>query len=104
MNVIDRVESLKEKLDQNIPLLQQLILKPFDKDAELVHLKKEVSKLEREISIKIQEKQVKKQTPGDENANEIKGAQVIKMDCKESKPEKVLLKQMPEKKRKSLRI
>ncbi len=66
LNAIDRMESLKEKyqknlkeLEQNIPMLQQLIAKPFEKETELTHLKKDVSKLEREISIKIQENQMK---------------------------------------------
>jgi N12 class adenine-specific DNA methylase len=113
LNAIDRVEVVKEKyqkdlqkLEQNIPLLQQLISKPFEKEAALSQLKKEVSTLEREISMKIQAKQMNQQTPIIENTNEIKEAQVIKMDCMESKSEKILLtvKQVPEKRRKSLRI
>jgi N12 class adenine-specific DNA methylase len=66
LNAIDRVESLKEKyqktlqeLEQNIPMLEKIVAKPFDKEDELGQLKKDVSKLEREITIKIQEKQMK---------------------------------------------
>jgi hypothetical protein len=68
LNAIDRVESLKEKyqktlqeLEQNIPMLERIVEKPFEKEDELGQLKKDVSKLEREISIKIQEKQMKQQ-------------------------------------------
>lgn len=66
LNAIDRVESLKEKyhkqvkeLDKNIPMVEQLTTKPFDKDTELQHKKAELAKLEREITIKIQENQLK---------------------------------------------
>ncbi|MGL1659461.1 hypothetical protein ACSTH1_23445, partial [Vibrio parahaemolyticus] len=61
LNAIDRVDSLKEKyqkelneLNQNIPMLEKIVTKPFDKEDELAQLKKDVSRLEREISIKIQ--------------------------------------------------
>ena len=83
LNAIDREESLKEKyqknlndLEQNIPLLQQLVSKPFEKEKELAQLKKDVSKLEREISIKIQENQMKQHNATDKNAVEIKEAPV----------------------------
>ena len=68
INAIDRVDALKEKyqrnlqeLEQNIPMLQQLVVKPFEKENELAQFKKDVSKQEREISIKIQENQMKQQ-------------------------------------------
>ena len=68
LNAIDRVDSLKEKyqknlqeIERNVPMLQQLVAKPFEKENELAQLKKDVSKLEREISIKIQENQMKQQ-------------------------------------------
>jgi N12 class adenine-specific DNA methylase len=68
LNAIDRVDSLKEKyqknlqeIELNVPMLQQLVAKPFEKENELAQLKKDVSKLEREISIKIQENQMKQQ-------------------------------------------
>lgn len=65
LNAIDRVSALKEKykksladLEQNIPMLQQIIAKPFEKENELSSLKKDVSKLEREISLRIQANKV----------------------------------------------
>jgi len=65
LNAIDRVETLKEKyaknldeLDRNIPMIESLMKKHFEKEGELATLKKEVAKLEREITIKIQEKQL----------------------------------------------
>ena len=106
LNSIDRVESLKEKyqknlheLDQNIPMLQQIIAKPFEKENELTSLKKDALKLEREISIKIQVNQMKQHV-----AEEIKEAPVIKMDCKEIKPEQILKKEKSEAQHKSMRI
>jgi hypothetical protein len=66
LNAIDRVDALKEKyqktlneLEQNIPMLEKLVSKPFDKDDELAQLKKDVSRLEREITLKIQTSQTK---------------------------------------------
>ena len=86
INAIDRVEALKEKyeknlqeLDQNIPMLQQLIVKPFEKENELAQFKKDVSKWEREISIKIQENQMKQHDLVAENNMEIKETPVVKM-------------------------
>ena len=76
LNAIDRVDSLKEKyqktlkkLEQNIPMLKQLVAKPLEKENELTQLKKTVSKLEREISIKIQENQMKQQKAADDLYN-----------------------------------
>jgi hypothetical protein len=104
LNAIDRVEPLKEKyqknlqeLEQNIPMLKQIISKPFEKENELVQLKKEVSKLEREISIKIQASQMKGQNQTEEQTVELKETPVIKMDSKESKS--LLLKKESKKKR-----
>jgi len=110
---IDRVEALKEKyqknlyeLEQNIPMLQQLVSKPFEREEELSQLKKDVSKLEREISIKIQANQMKQHNATDDNTVEVKEAPVIKMECKELKNENSRLseKEMPQRKKRSLRI
>ncbi len=106
LNAIDRVDSLKEKyqknlkeLEQNIPMLQQLVVKPFEKEGELAQLKKDVSKLEREISIKIQENQMKQHNVADENTIEVKETPVVKI-------EKSLLpkKEITERKVKGMRI
>ena len=85
MNAIDCVESLKEKyeknlqeIEQNIPMLQQLVAKPFEKENDLVQLKRDVSKLEREISIKIQENQIKRHNAVDEQTVEIKETSFVK--------------------------
>jgi N12 class adenine-specific DNA methylase len=66
LNAIDRVETLKEKyektlgeLEKNIPMVATLASKPFEKEVELAQMKKELSNLERQISLKIQEKQMK---------------------------------------------
>lgn len=87
LNAIDRVDSLKEKfqknlkeLEQNIPMLQQLVAKPFEKENELAQLKKDVSKLEREISIKIHENQMKQNNVADEIVVETKKTPVVKME------------------------
>ena len=66
LNAIDRVDSLKEKysknlqeLEKDIPMIAQLTTKPFGKEAELQQMKTELSRLEREITIKIQENQLR---------------------------------------------
>ncbi|KAA9038702.1 DNA methylase [Ginsengibacter hankyongi] len=113
LNAIDRVDTLKEKyqknlqeLEQNIPMLQQLVSKPFEREEELSQLKKDVSKLEREISIKIQANQMKQHNAPDDNTVEIKEAPVIKMEYKELKTENSCLseKEIPQRKKRSLRI
>ena len=67
LNAMDKVESLKEKyqknvagLNQNIRMIEQIVIKPFEKGVELSQLKLDVTKLEREISIKIQTNQMKR--------------------------------------------
>jgi hypothetical protein len=106
LNAIDRVESLKEKyqktlreLEQNIPMLEKIVTKLFDKEDELRQLKKDVSKLEREITLKIQEKQMKQVDAASENVIDFKEAPVVKI-------EKSLLpkKSMGEGKSKGMRV
>lgn len=46
-------------MEKNIPMVAALAAKPFEKENELVQMKSELSKLEREIAIKIQENQMK---------------------------------------------
>ena len=109
LNAIDRVESLKEKyqkelneLNQNIPMLEKIVAKPFDKEDELGQLKKDVSKLEREITLKIQANQIK-QHEAVEAAVE---TPVVKLEIKTQKDEKSLLakRKVSEGKTKSIRI
>jgi hypothetical protein len=106
INSIDRVTALKEKyqknlhdLEQNIPMLKQIIAKPFEKESELAALKKDVTKLEREISVRIQANKIKQE----EKLKEVNEAPVIKMN-KELKSPKILLPKRESAKRKSLRI
>lgn len=94
LNAIDRVESLKDKyqkslheLEQNIPMLEKLVSKPFEKDEELAQLKKDVSRLEREITLKIQANQIKQH-----ELNEVAPeAPVVKMETPISNNSKSLL-------------
>ncbi len=65
LNAIDRVVGLKEKYEKNlgelkgkIAIFQQLVVKSFEKDSELTELKAQVTKLEREITLKIQKNQL----------------------------------------------
>ncbi|MGF2413791.1 MAG: hypothetical protein ACQUYJ_15775, partial [Ferruginibacter sp.] len=106
LNAIDRVEALKEKyqktlqeLEQNIPMLKTMVKKPFDKEDELVQFKNDVSRLEREVTIKIQENQMKQHDIADENAIQEKETPVIKI-------EKSLLpkKENTERKAKGIRV
>ncbi|SDW13968.1 SNF2 family N-terminal domain-containing protein [Hydrobacter penzbergensis] len=74
LNAIDRVEALKEKyqnhlneLEKNIPMVAALATKLFEKETQLVQMKSELSKMEREIAIKIQENQMKQNSLLDTN-------------------------------------
>ena len=65
LNAIDRVEPLLEKYRkelreaaENIPKLESLIGRPFEKEAELQQMKSELSGLERQIALNIQQKQM----------------------------------------------
>jgi hypothetical protein len=107
LNAIDRVEKLKEKyqktlneLEKNIPMIASLANKPFEKESELMQMKSDLSKLEREITIKIQENQMKQNGTINESNTEIKKqnnddvqkeAPVIHMTPKEDKPMKVIM-------------
>jgi N12 class adenine-specific DNA methylase len=108
LNAIDRVETLKEKyqkelteLNQNIPMLEKIVAKPFDKEDELAQIKKDVSRLEREISIKIQENQMKQHEP--ELPVE---APVIKINTDNTDSKKTLLpkKKIDDAKAKGIRV
>jgi N12 class adenine-specific DNA methylase len=78
LNAIDRVEGLRERytkmlteLEAEIPRLEQLTRKPFPKEQELQELKRELSGLERQIAVKIQESQLKQQQGQQEKQSEI---------------------------------
>jgi hypothetical protein len=86
LNAIDRVEQLKEKyrkniteLTQNIQMMEQIVVRPFQKSEELTQLKTEVASLEREISISIQKNQMK-QTEGEHKPVEKNDAVVVELN------------------------
>ena len=65
LHVIDRVDNLVDKhareirdIEKEIPAIEALIKKPFEQETELQNMKSELSSLEREIALKIQEKQL----------------------------------------------
>ena len=76
-------------------MLQQLVVKPFEKENELAQFKKDVSNLEQEISIKIQENQVKQHNVADENTQEIKETPVVKIE-RSLLPKKEIIKKSKE--------
>lgn len=64
LNAIDRIVPLREKyekqfseIEKELPVLQQITQKAFEKEPELAELKKEMARLEKEISDKIRESQ-----------------------------------------------
>jgi len=100
LNAVDRVESLKEKyqknlaeLERSIPQMEQITNKPFDKEAELFQLKNDLSRLEREITIKIQANQMK-QHNGQET--ELKETKVIRMIPREEERKAQVFIQQPQ--------
>ncbi|MCV9926307.1 helicase-related protein [Flavobacterium sp. LS1R49] len=77
LSAIDRVEYLREKyqktikdIERQLPDLQKLVAKPFSKENELQQMKIELSSLEREIALKIQENQLKQGNPQDSSTAE----------------------------------
>ncbi|TRX30643.1 DNA methylase [Flavobacterium sp. ZT3R18] len=95
LSAIDRVEHLREKyqkslndIEVQLPELQQLTAKTFSKEHELQQMKSELSSLEREIALKIQENQLKQDNPQDASINgetiESNEALVIQLPVKNS--------------------
>ncbi len=79
--------------------MKQLTAKSFEKEAELAQLKTDLSRLEREITLKIQENQMKQNVATNESDMELKEqdknevqkeAPVIHMTPKEDKPMQVI--------------
>lgn len=98
LNAIDRVEALEQKygktldeLERNIPMLQQIIGKPFEKNGELGQLKQDVARLERETVLKIQSAKLNSETPHGEKDSTKKEAVLIDMTISEPKLNKSLL-------------
>lgn len=93
LNAVDRVEATKERyyktlqeLDANIPILQQIVDKPFDKETELAALKTDVARLEREITIKIQKNQLAQDNGHDSKPSHLPENSLLpkKVECKKS--------------------
>lgn len=77
LNAIDKVDNLLDKyekaaieLGKEIPMLEQIVQKPFEKEKELNELKLELSRLEREIAINIQARQMKENGLFNDEKNE----------------------------------
>ncbi|MBC5862866.1 Eco57I restriction-modification methylase domain-containing protein [Flavobacterium turcicum] len=76
LNAIDRVEHLREKyqkslvvIEEQLPKLQQLASKPFNNENELQQMKSELSSLEREIALQIQQNQLKQENQNETSSN-----------------------------------
>ncbi|HWB27703.1 MAG TPA: helicase-related protein [Chitinophagaceae bacterium] len=76
LEAIDRVDDLKKKyekelqdINRNLPMMEALVNKPFEKENELAALRKEVSALEREITVNIQKKQTLMENPAEVQSN-----------------------------------
>ena len=87
LNAIDRVESLKDKyqktlteLEKEIPMVTAFANKPFGKEQELVQMKSDLSRTEREIAIRIQENQMKQNGLYDEKVPKQKEQPVNAID------------------------
>ena len=98
LQAIDRVSSLREKhagelrlLEKEIPVLTQMVDRPFDKEQELKQMKTELASLERKIALKITETQMKQDgllddTPEKSKGKSKKPAEVVSMDAQQTKP------------------
>jgi len=76
LNAIDRVDAMLEEqqkkldtLQRDIAMVQDIIAKPFDKEDELKQLKSSHSTLEREISVRIKEKQMSQEEKSKESVH-----------------------------------
>ncbi|MEO6685507.1 MAG: hypothetical protein ABIN24_06060 [Dyadobacter sp.] len=90
LNAIDRVTSAREQtqkqldeLDKSIPGLEKLSKKPFEKDQELAELKTQLSNLEREIAIRIQQKQLEGRAPQENSGKQIEETAVVPLHQQE---------------------
>lgn len=104
INAVDRVSKIKDQylkelqeLNINMPVLRSLIEKSFEKEEALKTMKQDLSRLEREISLIIQENKLKQEqehiekvTPELVEAEELKETKVIKMEVISKNQEPVL--------------
>ena len=66
INALERISRIKERYEkevrelcQNIPVLQNIIGRPFEKEEELKKLKEDHARLEKEITLKLKERDIK---------------------------------------------
>lgn len=114
LNAIDRVDNLLEKymktrgdLERELPLLEALVNKPFDKDKELADLKLQLASLERQISINIQAKLMQEKGLFNAQPAATEEATVIDLPQKMKSEELKIIqivKQQPQLRRKSMRL
>lgn len=57
-NLLSQHEKKQTEMEQKVPKLEELMGRPFEKEKELTDMKLKAEQLEREISLKIQEKQL----------------------------------------------
>lgn len=95
LNALDRTGKIREQymkelqeLNINMPVLRNLIEKPFEKEEALKTMKQDLSRLEREISLTIQENKLKQEQEHKEK-EEVKETPVIKMKAATKKQEPV---------------
>lgn len=98
LNALDRIGKIREQyqkdlneLNTNIPVLQKILEKPFEKEEELKNKKQDLHKLEREISLKIQENKLKRGEQKEEAIaiQETREAPVVSIGTKVEKEEPV---------------
>ncbi len=59
------------ELTTELPRLEQIIAKPFEKEHELAEMKTKLANLERETTLKIQEKQMQQNEPQQKAMEEV---------------------------------
>jgi len=69
-NIIEQKEHALQEMNKNISMMQQIINKPFDSEEQLRGMKKELSQIERDITIKIQERKMEKSNDDPANRKE----------------------------------
>jgi hypothetical protein len=98
LNAIDRIPQLRARhegdlrqAEKEIPVLREIVEKPFEKEDELRQMKTQLNNLERTIALKITEKQMKQDGELDDIPQKGKRkakqpAEVVPLDSQEAKP------------------
>lgn len=84
LEAIHKVGNLKDRhikdlqaINRNIPMLQSLVDRPFEKEDELASLKKQSAQLEREITVNIQKKQTLAEAPAEVESNDLSPPAIV---------------------------